>query len=241
MTPVDGSPVAFTDVSLSRGNGKLFSELSLQLGEHRIGLVGNNGSGKSSLLRLINGLILPDAGAVNLYGKNTRIDRQTLPDIAGFLFQNPDHQIMFPTVVEEIAFGLRERGKNAKDATRLATALLESYGHGDWADRPVHQLSDGQKQLVCILAVTITNPQILLLDEPFSSLDLPTRFDLMSRLESLPQQIVMASHDLDLLAGFDRIVWLDNGMIRADGTPAHVIARYRETFLPPRSNLLAAQ
>jgi biotin transport system ATP-binding protein len=160
--------------------------------------------------------------------------------LTGFLFQNPDHQIVFPVVAEEIAFGLRERGQSAKAARDAVLALLGAHGHIDWADRPVHELSDGQKQLVCILAVTITSPEILLLDEPFSSLDLPTRHDLMRRLEAMPQKLIMASHDLDLLAGFDRVIWLDEGCIRADGTPASVIAAYRGAYLPSNPAMMMA-
>ena len=242
MTPGEGPAIAFANVSLSRGGTKLFSGLFLELDERRIGLIGNNGSGKSSLLRLINGLLLPDAGAITICGLDTKADRQKLPAFAGFLFQNPDHQIVFPEVAEEIAFGPRERGQSAQHARNAAIQMLADHGHADWAERPVHELSDGQKQLVCLLAVTITAPNILLLDEPFSSLDMPTRHNMMRRLDALPQQIIMASHDFDLLAGFDRIIWLDNGQVRADGAPAQVLPAYRAASIPDSDAvMLAAQ
>ncbi len=231
MLPEDKPDIAFANVSLSRGGKRLFSNLSLRLEERRIGLIGNNGSGKSSLLRLINGLLAPDAGAITVCGYDTSGDRNKLPEITGFLFQNPDHQIVFPEVAEEIAFGLRERGHPAKQAREAALQLLAAHGHAGWAERPVHELSDGQKQLVCLLAVTIAAPKILLLDEPFSSLDLPTRHDMMVRLNALPQSIIMASHDLDLLSHFDRIIWLENGAVKADGSPAQIIPGYRDACL----------
>jgi biotin transport system ATP-binding protein len=232
--------IVYEDVRLSRGDGLLFNCLTLALRERRIGLIGNNGSGKSSLLRLANGLLLPDGGKVITSGLDTRADRKALPDLAGFLFQNPDHQIVFPTVAEEIGFGLRERGRDARQAREAAEELLTAHDCAGWADRPIHQLSDGQKQLVCILAVTITQPRILLLDEPFASLDLPTRHGMMQRLDALPQQIIMASHDLDLLMGFERIVWLDRGIIRADGTAAEVIGAYRRFWLPGTPGFMMA-
>ncbi len=226
----DGTFITFSNVDLSRGNEKLFSNLDIEIRERRVGIIGNNGSGKSSFLRLVNGLLLPDAGSVNVCGLDTCKDRNALPALAGFLFQNPDHQIVFPTVAEEIAFVLRERRVGAREAREAAVQLLAAHGHADWADRPVHQLSDGQKQLVCILAVTIGSPRVLLLDEPFSSLDLPTRHDLLMRLDMMPQLLVMASHDLDLLAGFDRVIWFEKGAIRGDGAPAKVIRDYRASF-----------
>lgn len=222
--------ISFSNVCLARGEGALFSNLSVALRERRIGVIGNNGSGKSSFLRLINGLLLPESGGVHVCGYDTRRDRAALPSIAGFLFQNPDHQIVFPTVAEEIAFVLRERGESPHKAREMAIHLLTSHGHADWADRPVHQLSDGQKQLVCILSVTIGAPRIVLLDEPFSSLDLPTRHDLLARLDMLPLTVIMASHDLDLLANFDRVLWFDHGRIKGDGASQKVISDYRASF-----------
>ena len=238
MALADGPDIDIDNIGLARGEGALFSGLSLQLRERRIGLIGNNGSGKSSLLRLINGLLLPDTGTIRVCGLDTRRDRAALPGVAGFLFQNPDHQIVYPVVAEEIAFGLRESGHSANAARDSVLQILAAHGHQDWADRPIHELSDGQKQLVCILAVTITQPRFLLLDEPFSSLDLPTRWDMMRRLDALPQSIIMASHDFDLLTQFDRIIWLDKGVVRADGAAAATIAAYRAACRPAEPRLM---
>ncbi|MBN8944015.1 MAG: ABC transporter ATP-binding protein [Rhizobiales bacterium] len=226
--PAAGAGIAFDRVSLARGERPIFDGFSLDLREQRIGLIGDNGSGKSSLLRLANGLLAPDGGTVAVNGRDTVRDRKTLHEEIGFVFQNPDHQIIFPTVGEEVAFGLTERGSTAAEARRAAEDLLAANGCAGWADRAIHELSEGQKQLVCILAVIAPAPSILLLDEPFSSLDLPTRLSLSARLARLPQQIVMASHDLDLIAGFDRVIWLDQGRVRADAAPGQVLPLYRE-------------
>lgn len=218
--------IVFEAASLSRGGRRVFEALDLALDERRIGLIGDNGSGKSTLLRLANGLLLPEAGRVLVAGRDTARHRKTLPAEIGFVFQNPDHQILFPTVGEEIAFGLIERGLDRRSARERARRLLESHGCGGWDERAVHELSEGQKQLVCILAILASEPHTLLLDEPFASLDLSTRLALGARLRALPQRIVMASHDLELLAGFDRVVWLEHGRVRRDGEPTEVIAAY---------------
>lgn len=220
------STIRFAQVEVRRGGRTVLSIPALSLDEARIGLIGDNGSGKSTLLRLINGLLLPSSGEVVVAGLETARHRRELPGRVGFVFQNPDHQLIFPTVAEEIAFGLTERGMAAQPARRAALALLESHGCAGWEDRNVNELSGGQRQLVCILAMLATEPTILLLDEPFSSLDLPTRLQLSRRIMTLPQRLVMASHDVELLARFDRVIWLDRGAVRADGAPAEVLAAY---------------
>jgi len=219
--------VRFDKVVLTRGGRPVFDGLTLELGEHRIGIVGNNGSGKSSLLRLINGLLMPEAGSVRVCGYETREHRKQLPELAGFLFQNPEHQILFPTAGEEIAFGLREAGLDALEVSKRVRAILESHSVEDWEHKPVEKLSDGQKQLLCILALMAMEPQILLLDEPFASLDLPTRARLSAEILAAPQQVIIASHDFELLQQFERLIWLDCGKIVADGAPASVLRQYR--------------
>jgi biotin transport system ATP-binding protein len=232
-TNVGAFGVRFVNTTLRRDENLIFERFSVSLTERRVGIIGNNGSGKSSLLRLINGLLLPDEGSVHVCGVETRKGRKQLPGLAGFLFQNPEHQILFPTVGEEIAFGLRERSVDAKTASEKSRAILASHGLGDWEHKPVQHLSDGQKQRLCILSVMVMEPRILLLDEPFASLDLPSRRSLADEILAAPQQIIMASHDFDLLARFDRVVWLDRGKIAADGAPVDVLNAYQEAVSKP--------
>lgn len=219
--------IALASVTLARSGRPLFSNLDLQLSERRIGLIGLNGSGKSSLLRLLNGLLLPDHGEVLVAGHSTRDARDMVLAQTGFVFQNPDHQILFPTVGEEIAFGLTLRGMAAREAHARASALLADHGCAGWEGLACQELSEGQKQMVCILSALACEPHTLLLDECFASLDLRARSDFATLLRNLPQRQIMASHDLDLLSDFDRIIWLDEGQVRGDGLPAHVIAAYR--------------
>lgn len=220
--------VRLSGVEVTRGERTVFSGLSLDLSERRIGLVGDNGSGKSTLLRLLNGLILPDAGTVMVDGLDTRRDRRRLPASVGFVFQNVDHQIIFPSVREELAFGPIQQGMAKAEANAAAERLLARHGCAGWGDRAVADLSEGQKQLVCILSALAAGPRLLLLDEPFSSLDLATRLTFAGRLAALDVRVVMASHDLDLFADFDRVLWIRGGTVAADGPPAEVLALYAQ-------------
>lgn len=220
--------VHLDQVSLSREGVEVLKAINLTLTEPRIGLIGDNGSGKSSLIRLLNGLLQPTQGNVYVNGISASRGPEAMASVVGFIFQNPDHQLIFPTVLEELSFGLRNQGADKKAAEQSALALLAEHDRAHWAERAVHSLSEGQKQLVCILSVLIMKPRLIVLDEPFSALDLPTRMHLMDWLHSLPQQMLMISHDLDTLAEFDRIVWLDQGQVRGDGVPRDILAAYRE-------------
>ncbi|QRM32973.1 energy-coupling factor ABC transporter ATP-binding protein [Microvirga sp. VF16] len=219
--------IIFDQVTYAHGEHVVFDGFSLALQEWRVGLIGANGSGKSSLLRLAHGLALPRAGTVATVGLHTTAQRKQIPSRVGFLFQSPDRQIIFPTVGEEIAFGFQERGDTRREAMRQALVWLDRFGRADWADRVVHELSEGQKQLVCLISVLALEPSLILLDEPFASLDLATRLAFADQLQALDQPIVMASHDLDFLVSFDRIVWLEQGRVRADGSPREVLDAYR--------------
>ncbi|MFN3129900.1 energy-coupling factor ABC transporter ATP-binding protein [Roseibium sp.] len=216
------------NAGLTLGSRKVLSGLSLDLEERRIGVIGLNGSGKSSFARLLNGLHLADEGRVTLFGADAASVRSELPRHVGFVFQNPDHQAIFPTVEEEIAFGLTQLGASKDESRSKALEFLVLHGCGDLAAKPFAELSGGQKQLVCILAVLVMRPAVLVLDEPMTSLDALASRLIFDKLMSLPQRIVMVSHDLSLLTGFDRVLWLEEGQLRMDGPATKVIAAYRD-------------
>lgn len=218
--------IMLNQLRLEREGKPVIPELSLRLTEQRIGLVGHNGSGKSSLVRVLNGLLPPTAGNVRVFGEDPAQGPRHMAATVGFIFQNPDHQLIFPTVIEELAFGLRNQGFSRQDAEQQGLNLLARYNRADWAQRPVHALSDGQKQLLCIFAVLLLEPKLLILDEPFSALDLPTRYQLLDLLHGLPQQIIMISHELDTLNDFDRLLWLDQGQVIRDGSPNDILPEY---------------
>ncbi len=200
--------------------------LTLALTEPRIGIVGRNGSGKTTLLRLLAGLIAPSAGTVRLDGLDPARAPRAMLAAVGILFQNPDHQILFPTVAEELAFGLIQTGLSRMDAAAQVTALLAAEGRSHWATAPVSTLSHGQKHYLCLLAVLAMRPATLLLDEPFAGLDLPTQARLARRLAALPQRVVTITHDPAAVADCDRVIWLEAGRVVADGAAAPVLAAF---------------
>lgn len=219
--------IELENVTLSRGGRVVLDDLSLAIAERRVGLIGTNGSGKSSLVRLFNGLLAADRGRIRVHGLDVATQVGELPRTVGFIFQNPDHQIIFPTVAEEIAFSLEQAGMPHRQAAKEAIPALARFGRAHWAERPVHALSEGEKQFLCIVAVLVMQPALLILDEPFSSLDLPTRRRLEALVAGLEQQVILVAHELDAFARYDRVIWLHEGRLRGDGPPGEVIAAYR--------------
>ena len=185
------------NITLRRNDQLLFQNLDLRLTAHRTGLVGLNGSGKTSLLRLLMSLEEPEQGRL----ENTKP--------VGLVFQSPNQQILFPTVMEEFCFGQLERGKEPRQVEAWAKALASEHGAEHLLKRSTHECSEGEKQLVCILAVLMDEPQVLLFDEPFASLDARATRAMMAVIKTLPQQVVMASHNLELLSDFDELIWMD--------------------------------
>lgn len=219
--------LSFSNAGLLRGTTQVFDGLTLHLHEHRIGLIGDNGAGKSSLFRLACGLEAPQQGHVTVQGEPAYRINTRHPNRVGMMFQNPDDQIVFPTVQEELALGLTASGLTRREALVQARSFLDKRGLAHWAERAISSLSQGQRQHVCWLAIRLTAPALVLLDEPFASLDLPSQALLLHELAQAPQQIIVSTHLLEHLHGFDRVVWLDKGCVRADGPPDAVCAHYR--------------
>lgn len=225
MADPDGM-IAVEGVSLERGGREVLSGIDLQLSERRIGVVGANGSGKSSFARLLNGLLLPSEGRVSVGGLDTRRQAKEVRRKVGFLFQNPDNQVVYPTVGEDLAFGLKGRGLDkAEIADRVATTLAR-FGLAGFGDRLVHELSGGERQMVALAGVMILEPEWLVLDEPTTLLDRKNARTIMATVEALPQKVVLVTHDLTLLQGFDRVLVFDDGRIVEDAAPREAIAAY---------------
>ena len=203
-------------------------DLDVRIDEHRVGVIGANGSGKSTFARMLNGLVVPSTGRVCVGGLDTRREGRAVRGRVGFCFTDPDSQIVMPTVAEDVAFSLRRRGLS-KDrvATRVAAAL-SAYGLAGHADHPAHLLSGGQKQLLALAAVTITEPDLLVMDEPTTLLDLRNARTVARYVAALPQQVVLVTHHLELLEDFDRVLVFDEGALVHDAAPADAVAYYRK-------------
>ena len=218
--------IDLTAVTLSLGGKPVVRDITLRLTEQRIGILGRNGSGKTTLLRLIAGLLAPDTGTVRVDGLDPFSDRKAALSALGILFQNPDHQILFPTVEEELAFGLTQQGASQAEALRQAHGVLHAEGRSHWARAPVSTLSQGQRHYLCLLAILLMKPGTILLDEPLAGLDLPTQARLNRRFAVLPQRLVTITHDPAAVATADRVLWLEAGQIAADGPPNLVLPAF---------------
>jgi biotin transport system ATP-binding protein len=203
-------------------------DVDLRLGERRVGVIGANGSGKSTFARLLNGLVLPTAGRVSVDGLDTRGDGKAVRRKVGFVFTDPDAQIVMPTVAEDIGFGLRRRGLDRREVQQRVEAALASYGLAGHRDHPAHLLSGGQKQLLALASVLVTEPEVLVMDEPTTLLDLANTRRIADVVASLPQQVLLVTHQLDLVTGFDRVLVFDDGAVVFDGLPADAVAHYRK-------------
>jgi len=219
--------IEFKNVSVERERRLVLTDLSLTLSEQRIGVVGPNGSGKSSLVRLINGLLLPKTGQVWVDGLDTAKEVVAVRRKVGFVFQNPDNQIVFPVVHEDIEFGLKQREPDSKRRALRAQAALERLGVGHLTERSVHTLSGGERQLVALAAVLATDPEILVFDEPTTQLDLRLRNRFERHLAELPQPALVVSHDLALMQQMHRVLVIDQGRLAFNGAPAEALDWYQ--------------
>jgi biotin transport system ATP-binding protein len=210
------------------GERTVLSDLDVRIAEQRVGIVGANGSGKSTFARMLNGLVLPTAGSVSVDGRDTRTEGREVRRRVGFCFTDPDAQIVMPTVAEDVAFGLRRRGLSKSTIRARVEAILTAYGLDTHADHPAHLLSGGQKQLLALASVLVTEPELLVMDEPTTLLDVRNAMMISGVVASLPQQVVLVTHHLDLLHDFDRVVVFDEGRLVCDDQPEAAVAYYRK-------------
>lgn len=215
-------------VSVRKGETLILDTLSVELTERRIGIIGPNGSGKSTFARLLNGLEKPTTGNVHVDGEPT--DRVSALGKVGFVFQNPDNQIVMPLVDEDLAFGLRKSGLSKSEIGERVEAHLERFGLTHLNERRTHELSGGEKQMIALIGVLVMEPAIIVLDEPTTLLDLRNRRILIALLGRLDQKLIIVSHDLELMASMDRLIWIDEGRIRDDGDAGDIVRAYREAI-----------
>ncbi|UWP93970.1 energy-coupling factor ABC transporter ATP-binding protein (plasmid) [Aliiroseovarius crassostreae] len=222
--PMNG--IRFDDVSYARDGKAILADVSLSVSARRVGVVGRNGSGKTTLSRLVAGLLDPDTGEIRVAGISPSKNRKAALSAVGILFQNPDHQIIFPTVLEELCFGLTQMGETREAAEKQALTWLADYQVTHWRDAHVSQLSQGQKQLLCLMSVLAMRPKWLILDEPFSGLDLPIRAQLTRRLARYDGHLLHVTHAPEDLTGYDDVIWLDQGRLVGQGAPDTLLPAY---------------
>ena len=221
------SAIRFDEVSHDFGDERVVEDVTLELAERRVGIVGANGSGKSTLARMINGLVTPTAGRVEVDGLDVARHGREVRRRVGFVFTNADTQIVMPTVREDVAFTLRRHKLGVADAAARVDATLDRFGLADLADRPAHRLSGGQKQLLALASVLVGEPSIVVADEPTTLLDARNARRIAEHFETLDQQLVVVSHQLELLETFDRVIVMEGGRIVADDEPRHALDAYR--------------
>ncbi|MEE2035862.1 ABC transporter ATP-binding protein [Nocardiopsis sp. CT-R113] len=213
-------------VSHSYDDRAVLRDVTLDLAEHRIGVIGANGSGKSTLARTLNGLVVPDEGRVTLGEWDTRRHAKHIRRRVGFVFSDAANQIIMPTVAEDVEIGLRSLRLGREETARRVDATLARYGLDGHRDHPGHLLSGGQKQLLALASVLVTEPEVLVCDEPTTLLDLRNTRMVHRTLDGLDQQVVLFTHDLHLLDGFDRVLVMEDGRVAFDGVPGDAVPYY---------------
>ena len=225
------SRIVFDHVSVAFDERNVLNDVSLELTEQRIGIVGANGGGKSTLIRLINGLGSPTAGTVTVDGLDVEKNGKEVRRKVGFVFSDAENQIVMPTVEDDIAFSLRRVKMPKADKQQKVQDMLERFNLADHATQSPHFLSGGQKQLLALASVLILEPDVIIADEPTTLLDLRNRIKIKNVFAELPQQLIVVSHDLDFIADFDRVICIDNHNIVADGEPSEVIQTYTDRIM----------
>ncbi len=200
-----------------------------------VGIAGANGMGKTTLLLNLSGHLLPTGGEI-LIG-DMPLSKRTRHEIrkkVGFIFQRPDDQLFMPTVYEDVAFGPVNLGLTQDKVDERVRNALERVGCLHLINRPPHRLSEGQKRAVTIAAVMAMNPDILVMDEPASSLDPKSRRQLINLLNGFKHTKIIASHDLDLILEVcERCVIIKDGKVAADGPTEEILLN--ETLLEENS------
>ncbi|PQP84812.1 energy-coupling factor transporter ATPase [Paenibacillus sp. PCH8] len=228
MALSDGGTIViqFSNVTFGYANrATILNDINLHIrpGEY-VAFAGRNGAGKSTIAKLMNGLLLPTAGQVSFknYVTSNEDELSIIRQRIGMIFQNPENQIVASTVFEDIAFGLQNVCVPTKDIEHHVTEALRQVGMLNYCNFDVHSLSGGQKQRIAIAGVLAMEPEVIVFDESTSMLD-PEGKDqiamLMGKLHKQGITIVTITHDFEEIAASSRVVVLDQGDICYDGSP----------------------
>jgi energy-coupling factor transport system ATP-binding protein len=218
----------------------------LRAGEY-VGVVGPNGGGKSTLVRLLNGLLRPDSGIVRIGELDPATEPYLVRKRVGMLFQNPENGLVAPFVEDDVAFGLENLGVQRPVMRERVREAIRAVGLEGYERREPHTLSGGEKQRVALAGILALDPQILLLDEPTSMLDAAGRREVLSRLEGLrgARTILHVTHHLEELLDADRVLVLNAGRLVADVRPERLVSdagllKENRLTLPPTLRLAAS-
>ncbi|HWH97158.1 MAG TPA: ABC transporter ATP-binding protein [Pseudolysinimonas sp.] len=222
--------ISLDSVGVDLGGRRVLDDVSVTLDQRRIAVIGSNGSGKSTFARLLNGLVTANSGSVTVHGLDPARDGTAVRRRVGFVFSNPDAQIIMPTVAEDVAFSLRGRGLDRDSSAARVTATLETFGLTTLAHHAAQSLSSGQKQLLALAAILVAEPDLVIADEPTALLDLVNARQISRHLlEEMSPQLVLVTHDLRLAARCDIVLRFDEGRLADVGEPARIIADYERT------------
>lgn len=196
-------------------------------------IIGHNGSGKSTMAKLINSLLLPTEGHIFVKDMDTSDDSKLwdIRQTAGMVFQNPDNQLVATIVEEDIAFGPENQGVAPEEIRKRVDDALNAVGMYEYRKRPPHMLSGGQKQRIAIAGILALNSDCIVLDEPTAMLDPSGRKEVMDTLKKLNKEgktILLITHYMDEAVQADRVVVMDKGVIKLDGTPKEVFKNLKE-------------
>ncbi|MGX0629835.1 biotin transport system ATP-binding protein [Corynebacterium afermentans] len=220
--------IEFRGAAVAYDGEQVLAPLTVSLSEQRIGIIGSNGSGKSTTVRLINGLIEPTSGQVLYDGLTPDKHGRDIRKRVGFVFSDAESQIVMPRVSDDVAFSLRRFKLPREEVKRRVADALERFDLADRAENSPHTLSGGEKQMFALASVLVIEPDTIIADEPTTLLDLRNRRRIMRELMSLDQQLIVVTHDLEMLRGFDRVLVIDDGALAYDGTPDDAIAFYTD-------------
>ncbi len=232
--------IEFQNVDFSyEKDRKVLHDMSFSIGKgESVGLIGANGAGKSTIMKLLLGLLGPDSGKVLIDG--IEVKKETLGDIRaklGFVLQNSDNQMFMPTVYEDMIFGPLNYGLPRAEADRRVDEVLGRLGLEYLKNRYNHKISGGEKRMAAIATILAMEPEAILMDEPTSALDPYNRRIVINTIKGLPQTRMIASHDLDMILDTcDRVILISGGRIAADG-PVREILTDRELLEANRMEL----
>jgi energy-coupling factor transport system ATP-binding protein len=250
-TRLGGAPLVSTQnltYSYPTSERAALADLTFELraGEY-VGVVGPNGGGKSTLVRLLNGLLRPDSGIVRIGELDPATEPYLVRKRVGMLFQNPENGLVAPFVEDDVAFGLENLGVQRPVMRERVREAIRAVGLEGYERREPHTLSGGEKQRVALAGILALDPQILLLDEPTSMLDAAGRREVLSRLEGLrgARTILHVTHHLEELLDADRVLVLNAGRLVADVRPERLVSdagllKENRLMLPPTLRLAAS-